>query len=188
MTEQGDGTPDFPAKRRAALRSGLILLLGAVALWLVVATAGSLYGGTGGSGKAGARQRDVTAVVHSCHRHGPVSLDGLGYWWTCRASVGATPVELRDSVATGADVGHDVRVHELCTGRNHTACSYGRIVAGGWGLLIRVLDLIEVFVLPVMLFGAALELFGVIFGERAYERLRGRLLRVTRRRSGSTPR
>jgi len=184
MTGQDDGTPDFPAKRRAALRSGLTLLLGAVVLWLVVATAGSLYGGTATSDKAGSRERDVTAVVQSCHRQGPVGVNGFGYWWTCRARVGATTVELRHSVATGADIGHSVPVHESCTGRNHSTCSYGRVVAGAWGVLIRVLDLIELFVLPVMLFGAVLELFGVIFGARAYERLRGRLRKVIRRPSG----
>jgi hypothetical protein len=185
MTAQDDGTSDFRSKRGAALRSGSTLLLGAVVLWLIVATAGSLYGGTGGSDTAGARQRDVTAAVESCHRQGPVSLNGLGYWWTCQARVGAATVELRHSVATRADVGHGVPVHELCTGTNHAECRYGRIVAGGWGVLIRVLDLIRIFLVPLMLFGAALEFFGLIFGERPYERLRARLRRPIRRAESS---
>ncbi|HEY0534998.1 MAG TPA: DUF6346 domain-containing protein [Actinoplanes sp.] len=175
MAQQDGGTSRIRSKRLAALRGGLVFLLGAAVLWAVVSTAGSIYGGTGGSTAAGRQERDVTAVVQSCRRQGPIGGNGLGYWWSCRAVVGATSIDLRHSVATPADVGRSVRVHELCTGDNHTQCGYGRPVAYAWGLLVRLLDLVEDILLPVLLFLACFQLYGAVFGERAYDAVRHRL-------------
>lgn len=152
------GNPQERRDRSQALRNGLLFALAAALLWFAFATVSSAYGGTGRSSSASSRERNVTAVVQSCHRQGPISLNGFGYWWTCRAAVGAATVELRHSVATQQDVGRSVPVHELCANTNYTDCKYGRIDTVGWGGVIQALHLIEVFLLPLLLLGAALGL------------------------------
>jgi Family of unknown function (DUF6346) len=154
-----DGDTRKPAKRRLpALLGALISFLCAVVLWSVVATASSIYGGTGRVHQDDDSQRDVTATVQSCTRQGPISLNGLGFWWTCRVTIGAGTVEVRHSVATEADVGRTVRVHELCADTDYTDCKYGRPSSIGWAGLIDALHLIEDFILPLLLFLSVVDL------------------------------
>ncbi len=152
-------TTDEHAKRSQALRNSLIYALGAVVLWLAVATASSLYGGTGRDESLDSREQNVTAtVVGPCHRQGTISLNGLGYWWTCRATVGSAAVELRHSVATETDIGRGVQVHELCTKQHHTGCRYGRVDRLGVAGIIEALHVIELAILPLLLFAAGTSL------------------------------
>jgi len=159
MAGQDGGTPIKRERRTPWLREGLLWVLAIVILWFAVATAGSFIGGTGRSKTLHSQARDVTATVQSCYRQGPVSLNGLGYWWTCRAMVDGATVELRHSAARKADVGHSVRVHELCKGENHTDCKYDRTVGLGWMVLMEFLHLIEYNFLPVMVFLGSLTFY-----------------------------
>jgi hypothetical protein len=157
-----DGGTDRRARRLLPLREGLLFILYAVVLWFAVATVGSLYGGTGRGTTLSSRDRDVTATVRSCRREGPIGRDGFGFWWTCQVSIGVDAVEVRHSVATDADVGHTVRVHELCSSKDYTDCKYGRPRGLLWTGLIAALRLIEYFVLAALAFGTVIALKRVI--------------------------
>lgn len=93
--------------------------MGAVAVWLAVNTAVSLYGGLGSHRGEQRDQRDTTAHVVSCSRRGPISTDGIGFWWHCRATVaraggGTAGIVLGPSVAGPSDVGRDIAVRSDC--------------------------------------------------------------------------
>jgi len=62
------------------------------------------------------------AVATSCERHGPVSIRGFGYWWTCRADVhwqgnGDTSEPRSADFLTPDDIGKPVHV----TGIRHNS-------------------------------------------------------------------
>ena len=65
----------------------------------------------------GDAQREGTAHVTSCVRHGPISTMGFGYWDACTASItwddGATDRTTVSAVLKSSDIGTDVRVGDL---------------------------------------------------------------------------
>ena len=91
-------------------------------LVLVVVAAAALFGVavtlTRMAGKDfGDAQRQGTAQVTSCVRHGPISNKGFGYWDSCTATItwddGSTDRATVGAVFTSADLGTDVRVGDL---------------------------------------------------------------------------
>ena len=116
------------------------LLAGAVALWLGVNRVASFYGGLGSHRGEQRNQGDATAHVVGCTRHGPVSVDGFGYWWHCRATVvrvghGTAGGDLGPSVAGPSDVGHDIAVRFDCNNDDRD-CNYR---SQWWGALVAVI-------------------------------------------------
>jgi hypothetical protein len=65
----------------------------------------------------GDAQRQGTAHVTSCMRHGPISTMGFGFWDACTASItgddGVTDRITVRGVLTSSDIGADVRVGDL---------------------------------------------------------------------------
>jgi hypothetical protein len=152
MTEKTTGKKPEPS-RAYAIRSGLTFFAMAFALWAVVSTATSFYAGVG-SRFGYSKEQSVTADVQSCERRGPVSGDGIGYWTDCAAVV-HTPdgrqaqVTLRHSIAGPADVGRTLTIREQC-GNDNSGCTYGVPRNLAWGVLLRVLHMVEFLVVPAL--------------------------------------
>lgn len=134
-----------PVKYR--LREMLFFLLLPV-VWLVVLLSGqtliSFYQGTG-SVHLGPPERPAVAEVDECHRLGPISADGFGYWWECQVVVRTADgrvmeVPISRSIVTPDDIGQEVEFREACWGDNNTKCAYGRPVSIWWGLLAAAFD------------------------------------------------
>jgi len=121
-------SPKFRSRRKS-LAIAAAFLGGAFVLWVAVNTAASAYGGLGSHRFERRVQSSTTAHVLSCARRGPISLDGVGYWWHCRATVpraggGTAETVLGPSVAHPSDVGHDITVRSDCD-NNDGNCNYG---------------------------------------------------------------
>jgi hypothetical protein len=145
-----------------------------IVLLLAFATVFGLYKGTR-SGWFGPAERSAVAQVGDCHRLGPVSRDGFGYWWKCQVSVrvanGRVVHTVVDrSIVTPADRGRQVEFREACKGGT-TKCSYGRPVARGWKVALGLMNLIEWCLLGFCAFMALILLVRAVAGPRGFERL-----------------
>jgi hypothetical protein len=152
-----------------AVAVGIVLLL---TFWTVV----DLYKGPG-SGWIGWPERSAVAQVGDCHRLGPVSRDGFGYWWKCQVSVrvanGRVVHTVVDrSIVTPADRGRQVEFREACKSGT-TECSYGRpvAVARGWRAALAAMGIIEWCLLAFCAFMALILLVRAVAGPRGFERL-----------------
>jgi len=72
--------------RLRALFAMVMTLLATCVLALVSLSVLSLYPGAGAI-RPGASEQPVRATVKECHRVGPLSGYGMGYWWICQAAV-----------------------------------------------------------------------------------------------------
>ncbi len=119
------------------------------------------------------------AQVGDCHRLGPVSRDGFGYWWKCQVSVRVANgrvvhTVVDNSIVTPADRGRQIEFREACKGGT-TKCSYGRLVARGWKAALGAMNLIEGCLLAFIAFMALLYLVGTVVGQRGSNKLSNRL-------------
>jgi len=114
-----------------------LYVVGAV-LWLLLATTAiSLYQGVGAIGAKGPSEQAVQGTVQACHRVGPLSDQGLGYWWICDITVHAdgradTQGVLTRSIATPDQIGQTIELRERCFGEQNTDCGYGKPTST-WG-------------------------------------------------------
>jgi hypothetical protein len=174
VSDTGPTAPARPSRLRA-LRDSSGFLGAVFLIWAVVATGQSVYAGVGSKFGYSKEQR-VVADVQSCRRRGPISLDGLGYWSDCVAVVrtpdGRTPrVTLRHSIASQSDVGKTLSIRESC-GDENANCTYGRPRNLAWGVLLRLLGMVEVLSIPVLLFVWLLGFLGAVLSDAAEYRVR----------------
>jgi hypothetical protein len=144
----------------------------ALLLLLLFTTAQSLYKGTR-TGYLSLSERAAVAQVGACRRLGPVSLDGLGYWWKCQVTVRVADGRMVDtvvdrSIVTPADTGRMVSFREACKGGGVTRCSYGRPVGRGWKAALGALIIVEWSVLALSAFLVCLLLVRAAVGHRGY--------------------
>lgn len=154
-----------------------MLLAGATA-WLIFATVNSIYMGTGVT-RALPHEKVATASARVCWRNGPISFQGLGYWWTCKVTVQVADgrvvnTTVNHSVLTPADIGRQVEFREACFGDNNTRCSYGRPTNLLWGVFVRILRIVRDAIAIAFAFLAVLYLLGAIFGKERANRMIGR--------------
>ncbi|BCJ59920.1 hypothetical protein Jiend_33420 [Micromonospora endophytica] len=88
--------------RLTQLATAVALIAAVVISTLVFDTVASFYPGTGAVRSTPAEQ-SAEAAVRDCQRVGPVSGEGLGYWWRC-----AVTVRTRDGREVKTVVGHSV--------------------------------------------------------------------------------
>jgi len=171
---------DGPIKDRA---KALLVAVAAAALGLVLlegfTTLYSLYPGTR-SGWFGPPERAAVAEVQACRRLGPLSIDGVGYWWKCQVTVrvgdGRVINTVVDrSIVTPADEGRKIRFREACRRGGFTGCSYGRPVGRGWKAAMGALQLVEWTVLAFFAFAVVLSLVRAALGRQGYAALYDRL-------------
>ncbi len=156
-------------------------------LLLVFATVFNLYKGTR-SGYLGPEEHPAVARVGACERLGPVSRDGIGYWWQCHATVRVADGRVINtvvdrSILTPADAGRAVEFREACKGqegKHLTGCSYGRPVGRGWKGAVAALNFLERIFVAVCAFGVVLFLVRGVLGRRGYARLYDRFSRRRR--------
>jgi hypothetical protein len=83
--------------------------------------------------------------VTECRQVFSVGLNGVGYFWECRATVRVdedgrvVQAILYHSIATPDDIGHRIDLREACVGRDHTRCSYGRPVSWWLSLIVTII-------------------------------------------------
>lgn len=145
--------------RLKMLASAVVTVAVGIVLLLAFATVFDLFKGVGGW--SGPPERPAVAQVGDCHRLGPVSRDGFGYWWKCQVSVrvadGRVVHSVVDSsIVTPADRGRQVEFREACKGGGTTKCSYGRPVARVWKVAFALMDIIESGLLVLCAFMALL--------------------------------
>jgi hypothetical protein len=163
------------------LAGAVVVTAVCLALMVVFATVYSLYKGTR-SGWFGPQERAAVAEVGACRRLGPVSVDGLGYWWKCRVTVRVADgrvvnTVVDQSIVTPADQGRQVEFREACKRGGTTGCSYGRPAARGWRVALGALNLIEWCLLVFGAFVVLLLLLRAVIGPGGYNRLYDRLSR-----------
>jgi hypothetical protein len=136
---------------------------------LVLTTLLSLYPGDGTIGSQGPPDRAVRATVRACDRVGPVSGQGLGYWWICDVAVRAdgradTHGVVTRSIATPDEIGRTIDLRERCSDERNTACVYGEPASQWWGLYLGVLvilkRLVGLMVLVLVILEVALGIVG----------------------------
>ncbi|MER7416132.1 DUF6346 domain-containing protein [Micromonospora peucetia] len=141
---------------------------------LLIDTLISFYPGTGVV-KSTPAERPVEAVVGDCQRAGPVSVDGLGYWWHCAVTV-RTPdgrqvdTVVGHSVVTPADWGEPVGFREACYGKGNSDCRYGRPVARIWALVVAILHMLRISIFVPLVVGSGFYLVRSVVGVPRYYR------------------
>jgi hypothetical protein len=160
-----------------AAAAGVVLLLG-------LTTVHSLYRGSR-AGWFGPPERVAVAEVRSCRRLGPLSIDGVGYWWECAATVQVTDGRVVDavvdrSVVTPADIRRKVELREGCKRGGPPDCDYGRPVARGWKAAVGALLIVEWSVLVLSVFVVLVCLLRAVLGRQGYAALYDRYERFQR--------
>lgn len=151
----------------------VVTLAVAYVLSLIYLTVLSFYPGTGVIRPYGPTERPVQATVEECHRIGPVSDHGLGYWWVCRISVereggqGAEAV-VGGSIANPGQIGKVVTLNEACHDLEGTECGYGKSVPRVLELLYGCFQILGRTVGAFFLVMAALYLFRAFVGAPTY--------------------
>lgn len=163
----------------------VMLMAGWAVAGFAFATVQSLYHGTGVI-RSVPKERPAVAHVEECRRAGPVSVNGFGYWWECRAVVQVDDgrvVEtlVRRSIVTQDDVGKNVEFREACFGKDNTDCSYGRPVHRAWGTAVAMLEIVERLVLILLAVAAVVYVLRAILGVPRFQSFANKVLR---RRSG----
>jgi hypothetical protein len=162
-------TEDSVKERVKALLAAVAAAALGVAVLIGTTTLHSLYPGTG-SGWWGPPERPAVAEVKTCQRLGPLSIDGIGYWWKCEVTVrvndGRVVTAVVDrSIVTPADRGRTIEFREACRG-GFTDCSYGRPVARGWKVVLGALKLVEGTMLAFFIFAIVILLILAVLGHR----------------------
>lgn len=116
-------------------------LAGAYLCLIVATTLVSLYQGVGAIGAQGPPATPVRATVQDCHRVGPLSDHGLGYWWICDIAVQTdgradTQGVVTRSIATPDQIGQTLDLLERCYGEGNTDCGYGRPTNVWWDIYL----------------------------------------------------
>jgi hypothetical protein len=148
-----------------AIAVATFLLAGA--LWTVGNLNPGVYPSTEG------RYRHGTADVQECHRVGPVSLYGFGYWWRCEAEMtfadgGLVTVTVGHSIVSPDDIGRLVPFLEHCEGKDYEDCRYGKpgrpLLAAGASLL----QLLAVIVALAGVWLSAVAAYNALLGRRRW--------------------
>jgi hypothetical protein len=183
-----DGTADGPVKDRMKMLLAAVVAAGiGFVLLLVFATVFNLYKGTR-SGYLGPEEHPAVARVGACERLGPVSRDGIGYWWQCHATVRVADGRVINtvvdrSILTPADAGRAVEFREACRGqegKHVTGCSYGRPVGRGWKGAVAALNFLERILVAACALGVVLFLVRGVLGRRGYAKQYDRFSRRRR--------
>ncbi|PZF99279.1 DUF6346 domain-containing protein [Micromonospora endophytica] len=158
--------------RLTQLATAVALIAAVVISTLVFDTVASFYPGTGAVRSTPAEQ-SAEAAVRDCQRVGPVSGEGLGYWWRC-----AVTVRTRDgrevktvvghSVVTPADRGKSIDFREVCYGEGNTDCRYGRPISRVWALAVSVLGMVRIAVVFLLVIGVGFYLVRSVVGVPRY--------------------
>jgi hypothetical protein len=202
VTNPAVGTADPLAAPRGQARLGPVRFrlhaLAAVALFAVVGivahlvslTVLSLYPGTDVIKRIGPvtlniPQRPAVGEVGECRRVGPVSGNGLGYWWQCRVQVRTgdgrkVQTVLGNSVVSPHDAGRPVELREACLGRGNSDCRYGRPVNRGWGIAAMVWAMISRSAVVLCMLGVGIGLLAALLGPRRYDVIATWMLRNER--------
>lgn len=133
--------------RLAQFASALACIAAIPVLYVVSETLVSFYPGTGVV-KSTPKERPAVATVRGCQSVGPVSLNGLGYWWHCDVTVqtyDGRQVETRvyNSVVTPSDRGNPVQFREACYGEGNSNCRYGRPSSWTWAMAVQAFYIIR---------------------------------------------
>ncbi|MFF5219267.1 DUF6346 domain-containing protein [Micromonospora sp. NPDC000442] len=150
-----------------------VTLVVASVLSLLYLTVVSIYPGTGSVRPHGPAERSVEATVKECRRVGPVSDQGLGFWWVCRILVqqeDGQPVEgiVEGSIADPEKIGSVVTLREACAGHGRTACRYGKPVSVLLSVLYGVFRIAGKALGVFLLLATMVYLFRAIVGAPVY--------------------
>jgi len=171
--------------RLKSLMYALAMVAVGVAILAISTTWQSFYPGTR-SGYLGPQERSAVAEVGACHRLGPVSVDGLGYWWECDVTVRVedgrvVQTSVDRSIVTPSDVGRQVEFREGCVRGGLTGCTYGLPVGRGSKTMVGVGQFVERILLAFLAFVVVVCLVRAGLGRDGYIRLYDRL---NRRKTG----
>ncbi len=158
--------------RLRALFAMVMTLLATCVLALVSLSVLSLYPGAGAI-RPGASEQPVRATVKECHRVGPLSGYGMGYWWICQAAVRhdvgpERQVELGRSIVGPDDVGQVVELRAVCRGGGETDCYYGRPMAFILVLGYAIVEMALKVLVIGLLFAVGVYLLKAVLGAPAY--------------------
>ena len=164
------------------LRS-LLIALGFLVMTYVMSivflTANSLYPGTGSIRPLGPSEQMVHARVEDCHRVGPVSSYGFGYWRECGVLLQAGSKEAKAvigrSIVEPTDVGKLIELREACFGPTGFDCKYGKPTGLGWQFYVGALRILRLFLAISLLASSAVFLARAVLGAPRYFALRDRL-------------
>ncbi|WP_405111430.1 DUF6346 domain-containing protein [Micromonospora sp. NBC_01405] len=154
------------------LGTAVALIAAIVLSALVFDTLASFYPGTGAV-KSTPAEQPAEAVVGECQRVGPVSGDGLGYWWHCAVTVrtrDGRQVEtvVEHSVVTPDDRDKTIEFREVCYGKDNSDCRYGRPASRVWALALSSLGIVRIGLLLLLAVGVGFALVRGVVGVPAY--------------------
>ncbi|WP_223874900.1 DUF6346 domain-containing protein [Salinispora vitiensis] len=150
-----------------------IALLAAIpVLYLISETLASFYPGTGVI-KSFPTERPAVATVQYCERVGPVSSNGLGYWWHCDVAVQTQDgrqvvTTVRRSIVTPADRGKSIEFREACYGAGNSECRYGRPSLRIWAMAVKLILMFQVGVFFALIVGSGAYLVSAVVGLPRY--------------------
>lgn len=115
---------------------GIVLILGG---W----TAMNLRGGV--SADDTADREEATATVENCEEVGPLSLSGVGYWWSCRAMVTTQEGDSYSQVFNGSqfnpdDVGSQFPI--VNAGQDSNSWTRADLPHNNWAIVATAVGLI----------------------------------------------
>ncbi|WP_223874526.1 DUF6346 domain-containing protein [Salinispora fenicalii] len=154
--------------RVARFAMAIALLVAIPVLYLISETLVSFYPGTGVV-KSSPPERPAVATVQDCQRVGPVSSNGLGYWWHCDVTVQTQDgrqvvTTVYNSVVTPSDRGKAVEFREACFGEGNSRCEYGRPSAWAWAMAVQVFYIIRTSVYLFLIIGSGMYLVTGVVG------------------------
>lgn len=158
--------------RVARFATAIAILAAVPVLHLIFETLVSFYPGTGVV-KSSPPERPAVATVQDCQRVGPVSSNGLGYWWHCDVTVHTQDgrqvvTTVYNSVVTPSDRGKEVEFREACFGEGNSRCEYGRPSAWTWAMAVQALYIIRFSVSLCLLIMSGMYLVTGVVGLTRY--------------------
>ena len=140
---------------RGATRSPVLLIFLGVALFTTGWTAINFRGGVANVDDLDSRSSAVGTVVE-CAEEGPVSLSGVGYWWSCRVDVEADDGETYEqtfggSEFTPADIGNQFPL--ASAGMTSNNWSRADVDRNTWAVILTAAGLIS----GLIMFGAGVR-------------------------------
>ncbi|HIW61237.1 MAG TPA: hypothetical protein H9881_02160 [Candidatus Stackebrandtia excrementipullorum] len=88
---------------------------------------------------------EATATVNTCEEVGPLSLSGVGYWWSCRATVTTQDGDSYDQVFNGSQFDPDDRGEQfrvVNAGQYSNSWTRADIPARNWATVATAIGLI----------------------------------------------
>lgn len=148
----------------------------ACALLLLYLTLDTLYPGTGSFRPYGPTERPVHVTAEECRRVGPVSDQGLGYWWACRITFQREGGQVAEAVVGGSivrpeEIGTAVTLYAACDEPDGTDCRFGKPVSGVLALLYGVFRIFGTALGIALVATVFFYLFRVLVGAPTYFRL-----------------